>query len=255
MADAKHILRALIAISAVLSNAGCVSAGTDSGGGASNSGAGASGEAAATFAADAGVPSNQGPGLISLLPELTALVEQQPGRVFAALLRPLNAGVNGAPVRGLAAVSVQGDVLDVVVVAKGLAPDMEHLQHIHGFLSGAIAVCPGSAADVNQDGVIDVLEGVPSYGPILVPLDSDLNDLNPQTFPTASSTGVVRYEQKGSVSAIERGLRAPLDLEKRIIALHGVAATTPLPPTTQTLPGLTPNVTLPVACGELVLVK
>jgi hypothetical protein len=176
-------------------------------------------------------------------------------QVYVALLRPLNEAANGGPVRGIAVVKIDGDAVKVITVVQGLAPEMRHMQHIHGLVSGDLAACPPSAADVNKDGVVDVVEGVPFYGPILVPLDDDLDDLGAQTYPTSSPEGVVRYAQRGSVSAIEAALGAPLDPEKRVIAVHGVRADTQLPPTTQTLPGMTPQMTLPVACGELVRVR
>lgn len=247
MAVARNILGALIASLALMPSLGCGSAGDSQSSDESTS----TGSAHAMTVADAGASATDE----SLSRELSDLAQRCTGQLYVALLRPLNSGVNGRPVRGIAAVSVDRDVLDVVVLAKGLAPEMEHMQHIHGFISGGLASCPPSAADTNHDNVIDVIEGVPFYGAILVPLDSDLNDLNPQIFPTASPEGILRYAQKGSVSVIERNLGAPLDLETRVIAVHGVAPNTPLPPTTQTLPGLTPAFTLPVACGELVRVK
>lgn len=42
-----------------------------------------------------------------------------------------------------------------------------------------------------------------------------------------------------------------LNLSRRVIILHGVPATTALPPTVQSIEGLPPQATLPVACGEI----
>lgn len=259
MAASRGVVGAVIAGLALLPSMGCGSVGGNPSS-RSNASRGASGSSSQSAAGDAGVAhgiADAGASASdqSLADEIAAIAEQSTGQVFIALLRPLNSGVNGRPARAIAALSIDGDALDVVVLAKGLAPDMEHMQHIHGVIPTVLAACPPAAADVNHDGIIDVLEGVPSYGPILVPLDSNLDDLNPQTFPTASPEGILRYEQKGSVSAIEHNLGAPLDLETRVIALHGVAPNTPLPPTVETLPGLAPSFTLPVACGELVRVK
>lgn len=188
-------------------------------------------------------------------PGLGALLGRGQEQVFVALLRPMNTHVSGGPVRGIAVVRVEGDRIDVTTLASGLSPGEPHLQHIHGFVSGDLAACPAQIADANKDGVIDVGEGVPFYGPILVPLDSDLNDLGAQTFPTSSAAGVLRYEQRGSVSAIEAALGAPLELERRVVALHGISPATVLPATVGTLMGLSQQMTVPVACGELVRVR
>jgi hypothetical protein len=188
-------------------------------------------------------------------PGLGALLGRGQEQVYVALLRPMNTRVSGGPVRGIAVVRVDGDRIDVTTLASGLSPGEPHMQHIHGFVSGDLAACPAQIADANKDGVIDVLEGLPYYGPILVPLDSDLSDLGAQTYPTPSAAGVLRYEQRGSVSAIEAALGAPLELERRVVALHGIPPATELPATTGTLPGMPPQLTVPVACGELVRVR
>lgn len=174
-------------------------------------------------------------------------------QIFVALLRPMNVNANGGPVRGVAVVKIDGDTVDVITVARGLTPGIEHMQHIHGFPSGAFAACPSSTNDKDGNGVVDVVEGAAAYGDILVPLDSDLNDLGAQTYPTASADGVIRYEMKGSLAAIGTALGDP---ESRIIAVHGVAPDAQLPPGTQTVAALGPaTMTLPVACGELVRVR
>jgi len=43
----------------------------------------------------------------------------------------------------------------------------------------------------------------------------------------------------------------PLNLAGRHVVLHGVDASTPLPSTVASLPGLPAYLTLPVACGEI----
>lgn len=174
-------------------------------------------------------------------------------KVFVALLRPMNVQANGGPVRGIAVVKIDGDTVRVITAARGLAPNVMHMQHIHGFPTGALAACPSSTDDKDGNGVIDVVEGGAAYGPILIPLDSNLDDLGGQTYPMASADGTIFYEQRGSLAALGSTLGDP---ETRIIAVHGVAPDTQLPSGTQTAPALGPAVdTLPVACGELVRVR
>ena len=96
----------------------------------------------------------------------------------------LNA-INGSGVEGYAFITVErngpgsaDDVATVRMVAAGLQAG-EHAQHIHGFdgtdQAGREAVTPTLAADSvarggDGDGVIELLEGVPDYGPVLLNL-------------------------------------------------------------------------------------
>lgn len=183
--------------------------------------------------------------------------------VYEAELRPLNPSVNGRGVTGRAVftVGVDGD-LTVEVDARGLAVESPlgiHAQHIHGGPE-----CPTRADDANGDRIVDVIEGVPVYGPILVPLDGDLADLGSQvdSFPEAVSSngnpafGEIDYEATAAVSAlddalVQAGFDDGLALGSRHIVVHGVAASTELPESVQSLGGLPAQVTLPVACGEI----
>ena len=152
--------------------------------------------------------------------------------------------------------------LTAEVDARGLAVDSPlgiHAQHIH-----AGSACPTRGDDTNRDRIVDVIEGVPVYGAILVPLDGNLSDLGSQveTFPSATSSngrsafGEIDYEATASVMALEEALAAAgfgddLALDTRHVVLHGVAASTDLPESVQSLGGLPSQVTLPVACGEI----
>jgi len=115
--------------------------------------------------------------------------------------------------------------------------------------------------------LVDVIEGLPKYGPILVPLDSDLSSQAAGTFPTASNGGTLHYHQSADLNAMLDDLHAvdpntgdaviklqpgeALNLAGRHIVVHGVALSTPLPATTASLGTAPPQATLPVACGEI----
>ena len=181
---------------------------------------------------------------------------------FQASLQPLNA-VNGIEeVRGDVWIRVLGNRFFAQVTASGLFPDIPHAQHIH-----AADECPTMDADANGDGFIDVLEGVPSYGPILVPLDSDLSTQAGGDFPMSNPNGSLFYRANTSGSALLADLRAEdpnpndpiiklgpeenLNLAGRHVVVHGVDPDMDLPSTVATIPGLPAQATLPVACGEL----
>lgn len=178
---------------------------------------------------------------------------------YVAALEPLNAGMhynqetNSTPYEiprasGWARIKVKGDDLSVKIKMRGVAPGIAHSQHIH-----AGPACPDPATDPNKDGVLDVLEGLPAYGPILVNLDSDLRSNAAGMFPMANYYGRYTYSADGSKKHIEYEIKEALRLKTRHVVIHGVDPMTPLPSTVGTLPGLPAHATLPVACGELVL--
>lgn len=77
--------------------------------------------------------------------------------------------LNGSGGTGTAVVLEKGDHLRVNLEVSGLL-DETHLQHIHGFTDSTVAVCPTVADDSDGDGFVNLLEGAPRYGGILVDL-------------------------------------------------------------------------------------
>jgi hypothetical protein len=180
---------------------------------------------------------------------------------YVAELAPLNAGqhtVSGGSgeqtvwiptTDATADIRIKADDFRITVRARGVTPGTLHPQHIHAGMQ-----CPTMADDANHDGFVDVIEGLPKYGPILVSLDSDLNDFGMSLdFPTADDRGTYRYRETASMSALEDGIMGPLDVDTRHVVIHGVDPSTPLPDTVASLPGLPAWATLPVGCGEIEL--
>jgi hypothetical protein len=181
---------------------------------------------------------------------------------YTADLVALNPDIGPGPVDGKATISVDGDTIRVHLNARNVAPGIAHAMHIH-----AAAHCPDANDDANNDGVVDVIEGLPDYGPILVPLDSDLTTQAAGTFPTASNGGALHYHQHDDFQAMLNDLMAvdpntgdaviklapgeALHLAGRHIVVHGVAADTPLPATAASLGTAPAQATLPIACGEI----
>ena len=177
------------------------------------------------------------------------------GENFVARLLPLNAGahtVDGQTFTiptagGTAAVRVKGGAVTVTINVSGVTPRTLHPQHIH-----AGTVCPTASDDGNVDGFVDVIEGLPKYGPILISLDKSLNNFKPSLkFPVSDSTGSYRYSAKASKSHLEAELKEALKLGERHVVIHGINPSDPLPSSVKSLPGLPAWATLPVACGEL----
>ncbi len=177
---------------------------------------------------------------------------------YTAELRPLNAAALGRSASGTATLNVEGDRLTITLEASGLAPGVMHLQHYHGFPDGTDATCPTPAADTNGDGLVDLLETEPMAGTTMVPFHATPASLEipSATYPTADAQGAIRYEQAAAVGELEAALRskfngAGLELEKRVVFIHGVAPDAELPPSVQSLPGVPAQVTIPVACGTI----
>ncbi|MBU6529040.1 hypothetical protein OGR47_18985 (plasmid) [Methylocystis sp. MJC1] len=178
---------------------------------------------------------------------------------YKAELLPLNEKMTGSDARGDATFTISGDRLTIRVTAKGVAPEMEHLQHFHGFNTGdRTSRCPSSRDDKNGDGVIDMVETEPVAGTTMVPFHDDpasmtiVND----TYPKAGSNGSYSYEKTVSLKALEAAFAKKfpgqqLDLDQRVVFLHGVSTATKLPATVASLDDIPAQVTLPIACGPI----
>jgi Cu-Zn family superoxide dismutase len=138
--------------------------------------------------------------------------------------------LNESGVSGTAHLKQLGDLLSVELTLTGLEAGM-HPMHIHGLEMGD-ASCPTMDMDTNGNGYVELEEGLPAYGDVLVPLG----------MPTADESGELTFSSSYFVDPAAVG-----DLLTRAIVVHGMTAD---------LDGEGPNeaeyvATLPVACGDL----
>lgn len=160
--------------------------------------------------------------------------ESQEG-TFRAILNPENPDISSAA--ATAEVSIQGDEIKAQVFF-GNGEATTHAQHIH---SGAR--CPTATDDANADGVIDANEAQAVYGPAVIPLDSDLST-DTGSFPSGANYS---YDETGSFSQMLANFNLQgLNVEGKVINIHGVPDSTELPATAQG-----GKAAFPVACGVL----
>ncbi len=120
--------------------------------------------------------------------------------------------------------------VQVRVDATGLAAGLPHAQHIHSPEDGddlARGECPGLDADGNLgrpvDGLIDTVEGVPTYGLVRQSLTTTGptdpgSALAVDRFPVADADGVLAYERTFTPTD-ERVWRQLGDVE---VVIHGI---------------------------------
>lgn len=150
--------------------------------------------------------------------------EDEKGMIYTANLESLN---NSGVYATVEMIRLGENKLHVSIKAVGLEVDKPHPQHIHGFDKPVKnATCPTLEADTNGDGVISIREGVPAFGPIILPL---------VPFDLVDASGNLDYE---ATFTIKPGSLQPL--HNRAIVLHGMTVNDLYIPS------------LPVACGEII---
>lgn len=186
-----------------------------------------------------------------------AALAQQANAAFTAQLQPINPQLTATAVSGQAMLTISGDELHITLVATGMPAGMR-LAHIHGFITEQASSCPAANADVNGDGIVDLIETEPSAGVTLIPFNADPAGLEilSDSYPVASDDGLIVYQATVSLAALNASVAAEYDiadlnLADRVIFVHGVAEDVMLPDTVQSLPDVPARVTVPIACGEL----
>jgi len=174
---------------------------------------------------------------------------------FAALSAVPHSAIadSGSNASGQASIEyVRGTTYLVTVNATGLSPNLPHLAHIHGVVKAQNECPPASAA--GSDGLIDTLDGLPSYGPILVTFatsgdTSAAAGLNIGTAPVSDANGNLFFQReikiKGDVAA---------NLDNLHVVIHGedLNDNGMYDGQASTLaPGVPLEAELPVACGTI----
>ncbi|MGH7042606.1 MAG: hypothetical protein ACREFY_10805 [Acetobacteraceae bacterium] len=177
---------------------------------------------------------------------------------YTAQLQPMNTDVTGAKTTGEARFTVSGNTLTITIDVKGAPPGIVHWQHFHGFKDNRPATCATSAVDKNHDGIIDLIETGAASGTTMVPFDTKpaAMDVAHGHYPKANANGSYHYRETVSLKALRAAFKKAfgtpdLDLDHRVVYIHGVPASAKLPKSVASLGPIPASVTLPIACGKI----
>lgn len=219
------------------------------------------------FTACGKAANNKSPqALVSTDPQIEddRVTEQQPDEgIYRAILKPLNDNTTPGT-KGTVEVRIAGDDFFVEARVSDAPVGVKHVQNI---FSGS--KCPDESSDLNQDGIIDISEALPFAGKILIPLDSDLSEQfdGIEYGPIANNAGNYIYRRGTTLSRVLAGLRSvdpdprdliiklkpeeELNLSGRVVMVHGIKHTQPLPKEISGYGPFTAEQSLPIACGVL----
>lgn len=178
--------------------------------------------------------------------------------MYVAHLEPLNTNITHMNTTAQAKFIMTKDSLLVTIDVKGAPPGIEHWQHFHGFKDNKSATCPTMSADANGDGIIDLMETEGSSGTTMVPFNENPEkmDVGSNTYPKADSDSSYHYEARIPLDKLKSAFNksfgdSSLNLESRVLYIHGVPENTKLPGTVASLGDIPAHVTLPIACGKI----
>jgi len=177
---------------------------------------------------------------------------------YHANLTDLNAGKIGSKAMGQGSFKINGKNLEVHIRMSGVPADIEHWEHFHGFPDGRNATCVTQDMDANKDGYIDLGETEKPSGTTMVPFNDKPEDMiiPTNTYPQATAKGDFEYTKIVPLQELSKtfGETYPggkIDLDKRVLYVHGVPSSSNLPSSVGSLGTVPSHVTIPIACGKI----
>lgn len=179
---------------------------------------------------------------------------------YYANIRPINEEVIGTSAHGTAAFDLSENNLHVLIEMFDTPKNMQHWEHFHGFPDGTNAKVATMKQDINHDGFVDLAETESVSGTTMVPFDATPHEMHipNDSYPVSDENGYFKYEKNVPVSQLSEQFKEvfntkEIDLDKRVIYIHGVPNSLSLP---ETFGGnLTEkynhHVTLPIAVGKI----
>lgn len=177
---------------------------------------------------------------------------------YVANLQPLNTNVTNMNTTAQARFVMTKDSLLVTISVREAPPSMEHWQHFHGFKDNKAADCASASDDKNGDGIIDVVETETASGTTMVPFNDNPEkmDVAADSYPKAGDDSTYHYEARIPLSKLKAAFAkqfgdSTLDLDKRVLYIHGVPDNTNLPASVASIGDIPSHVTIPIACGKI----
>lgn len=169
-------------------------------------------------------------------------------KIYRADLKAINPSIADG-LRGQVVLRLEGETFEANVAVQDV-PGVFHPQHIRTGKS-----CPGAEADLNGDELLDFNEVQAATGPLLIPLDDDLNNLvaDNAEYPNGGFVGAYVYQETTTRQQLvnELGSESTIDFENRVVMIYGIELDQPLPTSVPSPDGRPPQETFPLACGEL----
>ena len=184
--------------------------------------------------------------------------------IYRADIKPLNAEKIGHAPHGTVTFEMRGDQLHIALEMFDTPANIQHWEHFHGFPDGREANVPTLEQDTNQDGWIDLPETEAVSGTTMVPLDNAPHDMciPHDNYPIADDKGYYAYQKDVPYQALKDKFQevfgtANLELDKRVVYIHGVPKELPIPDTVggKLSDTYDQHVTLPIAAGKIVRVS
>lgn len=171
----------------------------------------------------------------------------------------LNADKIGTAAHGTADFTLDDQNLTINIEMFDTPANTEHWEHFHGFPDGKPANIAGPAQDANGDGFIDLMETGSVSGTTMVPFDDapENMDIPHDRYPVADAQGHFAYTKVVPLAALQDHFEQAfnsrdLQLDKRVVYIHGVPQSLALPATVAGMVGdFDQHVTLPIAAGEI----
>ena len=182
---------------------------------------------------------------------------------YLAVFNTINLKVTGK-LTGAFTFSREKEVDELVgdVRLTNAGPNLLHSQYVR-----LGSRCPIPEDDTNKDGHIDAAEGEAVYGKVFFPLDGDLTSQSSHDgeFPVGDVYGNYIYSKVTLFSTFISDMRSaqandgyhklkdrePLNIEGKVVVVHGVDMAAELPATVGTINRIVPYQTLPIACGVI----
>ncbi|ETF12660.1 hypothetical protein N654_0888 [Lactiplantibacillus plantarum 4_3] len=183
---------------------------------------------------------------------------------YIAEIKPLNEKFIGTGAHGTAKFTEGASALHIEIEMFDTPKNMQHWEHFHGFPNGKDAEPATMSQDVNHDGVVDLPETEAVSGTTMVPFDAQPHKMHipNDSYPVSDDQGHFKYENDVPLNDLKAQFKTvfgtdDLELDKRVIYVHGVPSNTDLPTTTggHLTDQYDAHVTLPIATGKIIKVE